>query len=433
MNTPIYGIPLGLLLGFGIPLILFIVYLILRAMREGREISFWPPRIGPKLANNYPAPPKMSKDSLKKQKNRLPTAQSEAVQPGEDRSKASQPRHLPDKNYSRLFGRKSELETILGVLRKPQGKRIVLISGLGGIGKTALASAVVEKRQKDKAYKVVLWETAKEEFLGGGKIQLIAPASLSFETILQNLAERLGQAAMIKEKPLEAKRMILHDLLETQPCLIVLDNLETVKDYELLVKNIATLATEISHVLITSRYQLVDQDDIYTISLEGLPENDAIAFIRQEAAERGLTSLANAQNSTIGLIAQATGGAPLAIKLVLGQLSRLSIEIVLKNLQEAQGNSENLYTFVYRTTWKLLSPEARKVLIAMPAFPTSAIRSAIQRVSTVEHPRLPAALSELVTVSLLEVSDDLSDSQKRYSLHPLTRNFLNTELMNKWN
>ena len=63
MNTSIYGFPLWLVVTLGIVLISFVIYLIVMAMREGREVSFWPPRIGQKPKDET----KQSKGDKKKE------------------------------------------------------------------------------------------------------------------------------------------------------------------------------------------------------------------------------------------------------------------------------------------------------------------------------------------------------------------------------
>jgi hypothetical protein len=433
MNTIIFGLPLWLILVLGVPLISFVVYLIIRAMREGREISFWQIRIGPRVTNPASEPKKIQKDNNKRLEDQRPIKlKDEKAKEVSSKGIKQIDFDLPGKTYSTLFGREKELDAIIDVLQDPRGKRIVSISGLGGIGKTALANEVAEKCRNNGQYHKVLWRSAKEETISGGKIQLLTSSSVSFESILNDMANLLEKPEIVREKDLDKKRIRIKSLLELTPCLIVVDNLETVKNYEALVMKLAGVTTSLSRVVITSRHQLVDYDEAYCISLEGLLETEAIAFIRQEARERGITTIAPVEDTTLSKLSRAAGGAPLALKLAVGQLSRLSIETVLQNLQAAKGDMENLYIFVFRTTWKLLSQDARKILIAMPAIPSSAARSAIERVSTVDHARLTDALSELVIVSLIDVSNDISDSKKRYSIHSLTRNFLNTELREKW-
>lgn len=60
MNTIVYGLPLWLVLVAGVFVIAFVIFLIIWALREGREVVFWPPRIGPRLINEPPQPEKIA-------------------------------------------------------------------------------------------------------------------------------------------------------------------------------------------------------------------------------------------------------------------------------------------------------------------------------------------------------------------------------------
>lgn len=351
--------------------------------------------------------------------------------------------NLPDKQYTRLVGRENEIEKIMNVLQSSDGKRIISISGLGGIGKTALARQIIENCLQKKQYEKIIWETAKEEMFVGEEIDSISPTYLSYMSLLMHIEHEfnidgLEDTKDIKDEDEKLRKRLkkIKERLEIIPTMIVIDNLETVENYKQLVKKmILSMKTPVSRFLITSRHKLVEYDDIFCIALEGLSQNDTLVFLRNEGRDRGVEGITQSKDLTLRKIFQATGGSPLAIKLVVGLVTRLSLETILTHLQKVSGNMEAFYAFMYRSDWKLLSSSARKVLIAMPIFPAlSAIRSAIEHVSTVKGDDLFSALDELVTISLLDVSDHLMDSKKRYSIHPLTRNFLQTELKltEKW-
>ena len=63
MSTTIYGLPIWLVAILGILVVPLVIYLIVNSFREGREISFWPPRIGSRPLSDEPI--KMKKPFLK--------------------------------------------------------------------------------------------------------------------------------------------------------------------------------------------------------------------------------------------------------------------------------------------------------------------------------------------------------------------------------
>jgi hypothetical protein len=209
--------------------------------------------------------------------------------------------------------------------------------------------------------------------------------------------------------------------------------LETALNYREIVSKLeTTITSNSSRFILTSRPLLREFTELYSVSLSGLSENECALFLRDEGRRRAVNAVVQAEEKHLKAVAQAIGGAPLAGKLVISQLSYLPMESVLENLKKAKGDMELVYTFIYKKSWELLSPESRKVLLCMPTFPAPITYSTIEYVSTVKGEYLNNALSELVRMSLLDINDPVTKAKRRYSLHQLTRNFVQTELINQW-
>jgi tetratricopeptide (TPR) repeat protein len=97
-----------------------------------------------------------------------------------------------------------------------------------------------------------------------------------------------------------------------------------------------------------------------------------------------------------------------------------SLDIVLAELYEARGD---IFDNIFSRSWNLLSEDARQVLMVMPIFATSASRAGIDAASNVHHFALDEALGQLVEMSLVDATDELDLSHRRYGIHPLTRAF----------
>ncbi|HEY3310327.1 MAG TPA: NB-ARC domain-containing protein [Anaerolineales bacterium] len=342
------------------------------------------------------------------------------------------PEDLPNKGFSKLWGRDDDIVQIMNELRNPNGKTIISISGLGGIGKTAVALETAEICLREGLFEKVIWETSKEEGFIGSDVQQLSPSFSSLDSLITNIAIKLNQERIARERNLKNKLNLLRFILTRNRYLIVIDNLETVSDFKNIVGELSSLATGVSRILLTSRPKLTDFEAIHCVSLKGLEENVFMSFLRHEGKARGIKAIEQAEDKSLHAIFQCIGGAPLAAKLVVTQLSRLPLEIVLSNMRQAKGNMEEVYKFIYRATWNILSSDARKALISMHVFPSSVTRSTIAYVSTVKDDNLIAALNELVSMSLLDTNDQLADSKKRYSMHALTFNFIQTDLVSSW-
>jgi hypothetical protein len=386
------------------------LYLVVRGLKEGREISFWPPRLGARP----PLPPAEPAPAL-----RLPSGERRDASP-------------PAPGYSRFWGRKSEIQMIVDLLRNRQNQQIVAISGMGGVGKTALAARIVQEFE-GKLFERAIWVTAQEEAFLGGEIRPTGGRGLTFETLVNEILENLEARPELFQKPFDQRKAAARELLAATRCLLVIDNVESVADHARFVADVALFASANSRVLITSRRRLDAFAEVYDLHLDGLPSDDAIAFLRFEVKNRGLAASLAKDTATLRRLQEATGGAPLAMKLLVGALTRYTLDEVLRDLAAARTHSiESMYAFLYRTAWRNLSPVARKVLLAMPAFPSPANRTAIQHVSTVGESEIDDAVHELLDLSLLELSSPEGASARRYAIHPLTRSFLLTELPRSW-
>ena len=135
----------------------------------------------------------------------------------------------------------------------------------------------------------------------------------------------------------------------------------------------------------------------------------------------------DAKDETIARIAQATGGNPLAIKLVIGQAARRPLDQVLNHLKQARGDTEKLYRYIYQAAWELLTPPARQVLLSMPLLSLQGGPwQAVAAIAGLAEEPLAQAVDELVGLSLLDASDE---GDRRYSIHPLTRSFVLSDLV----
>jgi LuxR family glucitol operon transcriptional activator len=123
----------------------------------------------------------------------------------------------------------------------------------------------------------------------------------------------------------------------------------------------------------------------------------------------------------------ATGGAPLAIRWAIGQIKQRgqSIEAVLNSLYGAGGD---IFEFIFKRAWSLLSEASAKILMIRPILAYSASKAAIEAASDAHKWELDEGLGQLVELWLLEASEKLDEPKRRYTLHPLTRAFAQKQL-----
>jgi hypothetical protein len=265
------------------------------------------------------------------------------------------PSNLPSRGD--FIGRGKEMARVRELLASRA--YLVCIDGIGGIGKTALALEVAHACLKEKAFEGVIWTTAKDR-------------ELTLSDVLDTVARTLDYPG-VAQYPLAEKRDSVRRLLQAKPYLLAVDNFETVTDDA--VRDFLLDLPEPSKALVTSREQKLRQ--AAAVSLRGLEEGEALLLIRSEGRRLGLAAVEETEDRVLLQLYAATGGAPLALKWAVGQIKQQgqSLDVVLAALYEARG--ESVFEYMFARAWSLLTEEARRVLLVMPIFASSASRAAI--------------------------------------------------------
>jgi hypothetical protein len=348
--------------------------------------------------------------------------------------------HLPPKAYHELIGRQSEIGRITRALQGSQD--VIVVVGLGGIGKTALVREVAARCLEHQSFKGIVWTSFKSELFVGERVTEIERLEFSFDEVLGEILRQ--HAAQIREddkkrqKPgadisaltTDQRLTAVTQALKKHRILIVLDNLETVPDGEELVARLSAISGH-GKLLITSRHKL--KLDAFNLELSGLTEQEGVAFLRKESQARGIEAVSGATRSALVTIHHVTGGAPLAMKLVIGQMSRQPMVAVLETLKSAtfRGEDYEFYSFIYRYSWQNLEQPARMALVDMSVFADKggAIED-VQSISQVKGDDFWRAMDQLVRLSLVEKTGKAG--AERFALHPLTKNFVRSDITKEW-
>lgn len=317
----------------------------------------------------------------------------------------------------KLIGRAAEKRRLLEGLASPYP---VSLEGLGGMGKTALAREVawllVENTRTGKSgqlptFDVIVWTEDRE-------------GVLRRNDVLDAIAEVLGLPYVLSLPGVEKIKAISR-VLRSVTCLLIVDNLETVNDPDLL----EFLRQPPSKTIVISRTHRLS--NAWVVAVGKLDQVDGLRLIKSEAQRLGHEFLAQASDSMLLEIHDATGGNPLAIRLTAGQIKAegTSIKEIVGGLERAE--ARDIFNILFSRSWYLLlqyDEFARRVLMALSLFAGSASREALEMGASVHGSGVRSAIRRLTGLSLVDVAGVPVATASRYQLHTLTKAFIRRQL-----
>lgn len=329
---------------------------------------------------------------------------------------------LPASSYSALFGTVHLEQLLTQRLLDTTANGLTAVTGLGGIGKTALVDKVVRRLPDTHHYTGNFWLHYAAPTLTG----VSSTPEAAFVQLMLKLAELddIGAQGL----PLSMRNTRIWQFLREQPYLIVIDNIEEEMVAARLWTELARYAGP-THFVVTSRVQTVSSVPVFSISLPELLADDSLRLIRHIAQQSNLPAVAAADDRQLRPIVDIVGGNPLALKLAVGLARTMPVEELVRELEHGYTRQVGeLYRYIYRRSWETLRPESQKLLKAMCAISESGGSIAqMQHVSALSDALFWDAVQELTGRSLLEVRG--AAGERRYGIHRLTTTFLRTDIL----
>ncbi|MEW5717374.1 MAG: tetratricopeptide repeat protein [Chloroflexota bacterium] len=333
------------------------------------------------------------------------------------------PNNLPRR--AAFFGRAKEMDVVTRALSPADRTWGVLVDGIGGIGKTALAIEAAHRAQDTSLFDAFVFVTAKQNILAPSGIRELAPAARTLDDFLNETARVLGQIGIPKLTG-DDKRRTLLDALRASRALLIYDNLETLSKEEQ--EQIADFLRELPQgckAIITSRRR--GGEGAVWLRVEKLDWDAARGIIEnQMSLDTGLANKLRRFESRWQELYDETNGSPLALVHTLGLMrvrAALTFDGVLEMLR---GNRDaDLQKFIFQEARKELTTNDKTALGALSFFVPSATFEAWSEVANLSRNALETTIDRLSALSLV----DVLAGEERYALHPLTRAFVRDELL----
>lgn len=334
------------------------------------------------------------------------------------------PNNLPRRQA--FFGRTKEMDTVMRALNPADRTWGVLVDGIGGIGKSAIAIEAAYQAQEKGMFESFVFVTAKTNILEPSGIKELNPPARTLDEFLNETARVLGETGVTKLAGIEKRRALIN-ALGTMRTLLVYDNLETLSIEEQ--EGVADFLRELQQgckAIITSRRR--GGEGAIWLRLEKLDWDAARRIIKNEMSrDAGLANKLNQVGESHWLyLFEETNGSPLALLHTLG-LMRVRASLTFNGaLEILRGNrDEDLRKFVFQEAQKELSSNDKLALGALSFFSPSATFESWMEVANLSRNALETTIDRLNALSLV----DILSGGERYALHPLTRIYVREELL----
>ena len=285
-------------------------------------------------------------------------------------------------------------------LLKTERHPIISLTGPGGIGKTTITIATIQKIAKDGSspYRVVLWISDRDIDLLESGPKPVTPRVITQQDISRAAVELLEASGSSKTSDCDS---LFQGYLENGTVgttLFVLDNFETVQNPTDVFRWIDTYIRPPNKVLITTRFRSFRGD--YPIEIGGMTEEEAHHLVDGHAAQLSIAALLspNYKNELI----RETDGHPYVMKILLGQVAK---ERRAVKPERIVASSDDLLKALFERTYNMLKPGSQRVFLLLCSWrgvsvPEVAVEAVSLRPGT-ERFDVAGSLEELQRFSLV--------------------------------
>jgi tetratricopeptide (TPR) repeat protein len=331
-------------------------------------------------------------------------------------------------DYTLFIGRRKELKWLRRHLTSKAKVWQMVITGIGGVGKSALALAIAHEYHirynelpPEERFEAIIWITAKEEVLtieGKEKSSLSGLIFHTLEDIYTAIAQTLEREDITRALP-ENQDALVQKALGAQRTLLIFDNLESVIDDR--VRTFLNHLPVSTKCIITSR-EWVESNAV--LRLLGLSLEEAKKLITTESEAR-VVKMNDSQSQRLFL---RTAGLPLTIKLSAARMdSGETFEQVLRWLGKATGDLPEYCVKGQIAIVQVRNLNAWKILLTCSLFDQEAgiSRDALGIIADVSLEERDDGLTLLQRLSLLNRDED-----DRFWILPMVQEYLEVELEN---
>lgn len=303
----------------------------------------------------------------------------------------------------------------------------VSLTGIGGVGKTALATWAVMEAYRSSMYSFIVSITAKDRELTSKSIVPLEPQLTTYEELINTVLKVLRMEDGI-DGVLQERERFVKELLANSNGLLYIDNLETVDD-----SRIIEFLNKLPHgvkAIVTSRIPRVKRFD-FPVEVGPFEDHEILDFVEAMTAETQYVYL-NQMNSTERLeFGVSCNRIPLAMRWIAARCkSTKEVLSRARDINRTSKTNEELLEFSFRRIFDDLKEPERTILKVLSVYRRPLGPEAIHIASGINYQTTVDLLENLKASSLLEIQYDDELNSNSYGLLPITATFVYGEVKN---
>lgn len=308
--------------------------------------------------------------------------------------------NLTRAEYPCFIDRKEELQLIKNALASNASSSLISISGLGGVGKSALAHELAAQLLNERSFEAIIWIS------GWRPVQSIQNSAddsdkvlSTFDDVYQTIALVLRKPTMLKALP-EERCSVLQNFLSEGHYLLIIDDADEIQDdkFEQLIKTLPTP----TRAVLTSRSPL--KLEAIQLSLAGFDQSTAREYLFAEAGAMQIPLLGAASETELAMLIEESCGLPQVLNWALQQLrdQKQSVTAVVSQLRDEVGD-QSLADFCLRKSFQKLDPDQQRLLFAMAVFAQPVLGEAAGRIANLFGEEFDQACDRLLQLRLIQI------------------------------
>lgn len=305
-----------------------------------------------------------------------------------------------------LQGKDGAFQMLDEQLCQPLASSVVFLTGRGGVGKSSVATALAHKHLTSDIFEAVSW------------ISFNLPDEQSAEAAIESVIDSLGKWLQIKhlvDATPAGRKALIRGALEAKAHLVVIDGVEAPAHCDALNTRLSAMAGR-SKFLVTSRIIPTTISQAFVYSLDEINVEQSQQLLQAQTQATNGIPAEEFTPEVVKKIHSSIGGHPLTLILFPHLLKRHNLDSLL---QAIELGVEGKHTFIYGRLWEMLSPESKKLVMALCFFGgLGADETTLKIAAELNESEFFQATREIGQFGLLQSRGGLD--KKIHNLHNLT-------------